>query len=194
MNRRRRLLSKSTHEPLEFNEHMSLSFARPVRLPVNAMTVARKRRRMEEPLVSPTTSEASSIGEAPSMISDRSSRMSASPRVIKSARTDPLHPRTPPLHRHLSLPSPSLDNTSALLREAEQHKVILGTQSYQRLHQFAEVATREPPLQCRSESAPEVRSQKLQHLPPCSTLKESAAHLPPPSSTNSIMKLNSIMD
>ena len=146
MNRRRRIVVRregSSHCGHNFDEKtQTLSYARPIHstLPrtVKNIMISSPRHRIEAPLVSPATSEMSmtdSIGEAPSLVSDSSSRVSASPNVPRmTPRLPP--PYTPRANSYGSiLPSIQLRGSDLTYHNTSPQL------SEQRLHQFADVAT-----------------------------------------------------
>ena len=148
MNRRRRIVIRregGSHSGRNFDEKtQTLSYARPIHNTHprihKSILISSPHRRIETPLISPATSEmsiTSSMGEAPSLVSDSSSHVSASPNVARmSSRLPP--PLTPRADSYgLILPSMQLRgndlpylNTSPHVRHTER-----------RLHQFADVAT-----------------------------------------------------
>ena len=166
MNRRRRIVVR--REGLArggrgFDENVEhLSFARPASVPRPDRTILipTSRRRVEPPLTSPANSElsmADSLGEAPSLVSDSSSHFSiTSPNVVVHAHRHLPPPETPHsdywrTNPHaLSYPngnSASSDRSPQFWGQGEMPKSSeLPSRSHQRLHQFAEVATRSSPV------------------------------------------------
>ncbi len=148
MNRRRRIVVRregSSHSGQGFDEKtQKLSYARPIYnalpRPVKHIMISSPQRRVEAPLISPASSQVSmtdSIGDTPSLVSDSSSHISASPNIARfTPRLPP--PRTPRASSYgPTLPSMQFrasdltyHNTSSQIRYTEQ-----------RLHQFADVAT-----------------------------------------------------
>ncbi|CAD6589539.1 MAG: hypothetical protein ASARMPRED_004125 [Alectoria sarmentosa] len=172
MNRRRRIVVRregSVRGGLEFDENVEpLSFARPAPVPPHLadrqILVPTSRRRIEPPLISPVHSEVSmpdSLGEAPSLVSDSSSHFSMSSPIAVA------HP-----HRYLpppETPQPdywrsSLHNTTGTSPYPNRvstapdrsptvwsHNEVPKSSAnppppYQRLQQFAEVATWTGPM------------------------------------------------
>ena len=168
MNRRRRIVVRregSVRGGLEFDENVEpLSFARPAPVPPHPadrhILVPMSRRRIEPPLISPVHSEVSmpdSLGEAPSLVSDSSSHfsMSSPSAVAHPHRYLPL-PETPQsdywrLNLHSSAGTNSYPNRMSSAPERSptvwSHNEVPKSPAnpnppYQRLQQFAEVATR----------------------------------------------------
>lgn len=169
MNRRRRLVvrRRNPQAGANFDETVEpLSFARPVpgQHRRQQILVPTSQRRIEQPLTSPANSEMSmpdSLGEAPSLVSDSSSHLSmASPGFVappprpylpfpepppsESCRQFPAlqpsgaYPNSMPNVVQQSPPSWNRNNVSRLTYNSAP--------SYQRLEQFADVATRTPPV------------------------------------------------
>ncbi|KAI4247679.1 MAG: hypothetical protein L6R40_001265 [Gallowayella cf. fulva] len=181
MNRRRRIVVRRDPQnncPQNFDEKAEhLSFARPV--PTMSRCAAPIRipsyhQRIDHPMISPATSDGStmdSLGDAPSLVSDSSSILSASPNAIKAVHPRYLPPyppgsencrHPPPTHRYES--SQPMTDTPCMTTPVEPHPP-LQPQYHQRLHQFAEVATSSAPVyvpQSQSKSSPQTQHQ----LPP----------------------------
>lgn len=196
MNRRRRIVVRregSVRGGLEFDEKVEpLSFARPAPVPPHPadrhILVPTSRRRIEPPLISPVHSEVSmpdSLGEAPSLVSDSSSHFSmSSPNAVA-------HP-----HRYLPPPEtpqsdywrPSLHNAPGTnpypnrISQAPDRSPTVWSHNevpkspanplpaYQRLQQFAEVATRTGPV---ANSVTQPMQRPLYPLPPFRNLVNS---------------------
>lgn len=197
MNRRRRIVVRregSVRGGLEFDENIEpLSFARPAPVPQHPadrhILVPSSRRRIEPPLISPVHSEVSmpdSLGEAPSLVSDSSSHFSmSSPNAVA-------HP-----HRYLPPPeTPQSDYWRSGLHNAAGTNIYPNRLStapdrsptawshnevpkspanppapYQRLQQFAEVATRTGPV---ASSVFQPMQQPPYPLPPFRNLADNA--------------------
>ena len=187
MNRRRRIVIRregSEHAVQNFSEHgQSLSFARPA--PVSsqrALYVPQLQHPVEAPLISPAHSEVSmpdSIGEAPSLISDNGSHLTAaspngyvqaqhrqphiSPEVWKPLHYSALYPET----RVAPLP------LSGTWTYQEQPKRIYDPPGLtDRLHQLSELASSQ--AASTSHCAYSGPSQEYLGLPPCSNLMTEA--------------------
>lgn len=161
MNRRRRLAvgrECNGRNHSDFDEKMEhLSFARPINpqsQPPKSIMIPSHPGRIELPMISPAASEVSmadSCGEAPSLISDSSSNMSASPSITKTAYSRLPPPRTPrtigcgPVMPGFTFDSRETapDNSSSMQTLSDQRQ--FASTSHQRLHQFAEVATSTSP-------------------------------------------------
>ena len=172
MNRRRRIVVRregSVRGGLEFDENVEqLSFARPAPVPPHPahrqILVPTSRRRVEPPLISPVHSEVSmpdSLGEAPSLVSDSSSHFSmSSPNAVAHPHRYLPPPETPPsdywrssLHNiagtnpHPKRNSTALDRSPTVWSPNEAPKSPANPlPPYQRLRNFAEVATRTAPV------------------------------------------------
>lgn len=207
MNRRRRIVVRresSSRGRQDFDEKVEhLSYARPI----NAIAHSRKTimipshpGRIEMPLVSPAASEVSmadSVGSAPSLVSDSSSNISTSPTLTKMA-----HSRLKPLRTSRtmgfppSLPSLGFDSSdmasdglSPIQRHPEQSKSTPAP--YQRLHQFADVATRTSPAPIYN--APQRSSPQSQcQLPPFKSLIH-GVELPRPPPARTVMSVSAIL-
>lgn len=172
MNRRRRIVVRregSVRGGLEFDENVEpLSFARPAPVPPHPadrhILVPTSRRRIEPPLISPVHSEVSmpdSLGEAPSLVSDSSSHFSmSSPNAVAHPHRYLPPPETPQsdywrsgLHHTTGTniyPNP-ISTASDRSPTAWSHSEVPKSPAnpppaYQRLQQFAEVATRTGPV------------------------------------------------
>ena len=171
MNRRRRIVVRregSVRGGLEFDEkNEALSFARPAPVPPHPadrhILVPTSRRRVEPPLISPVHSEVSmpdSLGEAPSLVSDSSSHFSmSSPNAVTHPHRYLPPPETPQSdHWRSTLQSSAATNPySSRISTAPDRSPTVWSQNevpkspanpvpqYQRLQQFAEVATRTGP-------------------------------------------------
>lgn len=206
MNRRRRIVVRrqgSGRCRQDFDEKVEhLSFARPITSIAHApksIMIPSHPERIEMPMVSPAVSEVSmadSVGSAPSLVSDSSSTVSTSPNVARMA-----YPRLQPLTtpRSLAFPPtlPSLgfdttdmasDTSSPLQRHPEQHKPSPAT--YQRLHQFADVATSTSPAVYNALQRPLPHSQC--QLPPFQSLIH-GVELPKLSPTRAVMSVSAIL-
>lgn len=202
MNRRRRIVvrresnSRGRQDFDEKAEH--LSYARPI----NPIMIPSHSGRIEMPLNSPAGSEVSmadSIGSAPSLVSDSSSNISIS---ISPALTKVPHPRLQPLRtpRTMAFPAslPSLgfdssdmasDGSSPVQRHPEQSKS--GPAPYQRLHQFADVATSTSPAPVYN--VPRRPSSQSQcQLPPFKSLIH-GVELPRPQPARTVMSVSAIL-
>lgn len=171
MNRRRRIVVRregSVRGGLEFDENIEpLSFARPAPVPPHSadrhILVPTSRRRVEPPLISPVHSEVSmpdSLGEAPSLVSDSSSHFSmSSPNAVAHPHRYLPPPETPQsdywrssLHGsagtnpYSSRISTAPDRSPTVWSQNEVPKSpAIPAPQYQRLQQFAKVATRTGP-------------------------------------------------
>lgn len=207
MNRRRRLAvgrEGSGRRHSDFDEKMEpLSFARPVdpqAHPPKSIMIPSHPGRIELPMISPAASEVSmadSIGEAPSLISDSSSSMSASPGVTKTAYSRLPPPRTPrgigcgPIVPGFTFDSreAGFNGSSSTQTFSEQRQPA--PTAHQRLHQFAEVATSASPANayrptCRSSPQPQCQLPTFQSL---IDNVESSKHPPP----RSVMSVSAIL-
>ena len=185
MNRRRRIVVRregSSHGGQNFDEKtQTLSYARPIHNTHprirKSILIASPRRRIETPLISPATTERSitdSIGEAPSLVSDASSRLSASPNVARLSSRLPLPPTPHAVSHGLTLPNMQLRgndlpylNTSPQMRHTEQ-----------RLHRFADVATSTSSNYYYPPPPPKHSPQPQFQLPPFQTLLSRPDHTP----------------
>ena len=162
MNRRRRIVVRrdgQNHCPQDFDEKAEpLSFARPIP-PLSrcagSIRIPSHHQRIERPMISPATSDGSaadSLGDAPSLVSDSSSIISASPngmRLTLSQLPPPNTPRydscyRPPPILHFESNEAVSDAHHMAPAPIEVHRAV-APQHYQRLHQFAEVATSSAP-------------------------------------------------
>ena len=166
MNRRRRIVVRregSVRGGVDFDENVEpLSFARPAPPHNRQILVPTSRRRIEPPLTSPSHSEVSmpdSLGEAPSLVSDSSSHFSiSSPNAVAHSQHRYLPPPEisqldynwqpsaaphPDSHSHAH-PS-TVDRSPPVWSQNEMPKSPNPRPPYQRLQQFAVVATRTPP-------------------------------------------------
>ncbi|MCJ1457441.1 hypothetical protein MMC28_007809 [Mycoblastus sanguinarius] len=186
MNRRRRIVVRregSARGGQDFDENVEpLSFARPapVPRPDRHILVPTSQRRIEQPLTSPANSEVSmpdSLGEAPSLVSDSSSHFStSSPNAVTHRhRLLPPFPENPLLDFwRPNMHNPSFSNGPPAIPERSppmwSHNEVpksSGRQAhqYQRLQQFADVATRTSPLEPPNyQQRPYLHSQRP--LPP----------------------------
>lgn len=163
MNRRRRIIVRrdgQNHCPQDFDEKVEpLSFARPIpTMPrcARPIRIPSHHQRIERPMISPATSDGSaadSLGDAPSLVSDSSSIISASPNGIRSAHPQ-LPPPNTPRYESCRYPPPMLrfESNEAMSEghhmasaPVDPHRAV-PMQHYQRLHQFAEVATNSAPV------------------------------------------------
>lgn len=208
MNRRRRIVVRREsggRVRQEFDEKAEhLSFARPINSIAHApktIMIPSHPGRIEMPLISPAVSEVSmadSVGSAPSLVSDSSSsNISASPNVVKMANpklrplNTPRAMRFAPSLPRLSFDSAELapDGSSPVQRNPEQRKP--STPPYQRLHQFAEVATSTSPaavhlLPQRPSSQPQCQ------LPPFKSLIHGVECSSPPPA-RAVMSVSAIL-
>ncbi|KAI4283959.1 MAG: hypothetical protein L6R38_001794 [Xanthoria sp. 2 TBL-2021] len=209
MNRRRRIVGRregQNHCPQSFDEKAEpLSFARPVQtMPRCAapIQIPSYHHRIEHPMISPATSDGSaidSLAEAPSLVSDSSSIVSASPNAVKTGYPLVHPPFTPgsesyrhptPTHRFNSSHSMS-DAPYMVSTYVEPHRA-LQPPSHQHLHQLAEAATNsapayvpQPPTKC---------SPRQQHqLPPFETFVREAEK-PGPLPSRSRMSVSAMLD
>ncbi|KAL8986355.1 MAG: hypothetical protein Q9205_000135 [Flavoplaca limonia] len=186
MNRRRRIVGRregEAHCPQHFDETAEpLSFARPVQaMPLRcaaSIQIPSYHHRIEHPMISPATSDGSaidSLAEAPSLISDSSSMVSASPNTAKTGFSHihpPFTPR-PEGYQHLN-PIPRFDAGQSMSDApyttstyGEPHRALQPS-NHQHLHQLAEVATNSAPAYVPQ--PPTKRSPRQQHqLPPFET-------------------------
>ena len=197
MNRRRRIVVRrdgSSYCGHNFDENThTLSYARPIpsTMPrtVENITISSSQCRIEAPMVSPAASEismADSIGEAPSLVSDSSSRISASPNVPRMTMRLP-PPHTPRVNSYgPTLPSIHFRGSDTTYNGTSPHM------REQRLFQFADVATSTssdiyyPPQ-------PKQSSQTQFQLPPFQSLlsgPDRSIHTP----TRAKMSVSAILD
>lgn len=184
MNRRRRLAvgreGNSRAHP-DFDEKVEpLSFARPVNPhshPPKSIMIPSHSGRIELPMISPAVSEismADSVGEAPSLISDSSSNMSASPGVAKTAYSRLPPPRTPraigcgSIMPGFTFDREAAQSSSSPMQMLSEQRRLIST-NHQRLHQFAEVATSTSPVSphrstCKSSPQPQCQLPTFQSL------------------------------
>lgn len=164
---------------------------------------------VEMPMVSPVASEVSmvdSVGTAPSLVSDSSSNTPTSPNVGKMSHSRLQSLRTPQSLRFAtSLPSlngldgsePLSDGSSPVHRHCDQ--VNSSATQYQRLHQFADVATSTSPssvyyapkraMSVNQYQLPSFKSLIYGAEPPSARLME--APRPPP--TSAVMSVSAIL-
>ncbi|KAL8812500.1 MAG: hypothetical protein Q9223_000088 [Gallowayella weberi] len=182
MNRRRRIVVRrdgQNHCAQKFDETTEpLSFARPVpAMPRCAapIRIPSYHHRVEHPLISPATSDGSavdSLGDAPSLVSDSSSIISASPNAIKVVHPRYLPP-CPPGSENCRHPIPTLrydssqsvSDPSYLASVSVEPQRPIQPQYHQRLHQFAEVATSSAPAYVPL-SQPKSSPHQQHQLPP----------------------------
>ncbi|KAL8929629.1 MAG: hypothetical protein Q9172_000425 [Xanthocarpia lactea] len=209
MNRRRRIVGRregQNHCPQDFDEKAEpLSFARPVQsMPRCAIPIRIPpyHHRIEHPMISPATSDGSgidSLADAPSLVSDSSSIVSASPNAARTTYPHIHPPFTPrsehchylaPTHRSESS-HPMSDAPYMASTYVETHRA-LQPQNHQRLHQFAEVATNSAPAYVPQ---PQIKSPPTQQhqLPRFDTLVRGVeTHGPIPS--RSRMSVSAMLD
>ncbi|KAL8842687.1 MAG: hypothetical protein Q9170_000462 [Blastenia crenularia] len=207
MNRRRRIVVRrdgQNHCPQDFDEKVEpLSFARPVTsFPRSAgpISIPSHQQMIERPMISPATSDGSaadSLGDAPSLVSDSSSIVSVSPNGTRSGHPHLPPPNTPrydsyrcPAHMLLLEPNEAMpDAHHVVSAPIESHRAV-PVHNYQRLHQFAEVATN-PVYVPRSQS--DTSSHRQYQLPPFEALIKdvpNTATLP----TRSRMSVSAVVD
>ncbi|KAI4151359.1 MAG: hypothetical protein LQ341_000921 [Variospora aurantia] len=211
MNRRRRIVVRregQSHCPRDFDERAEpLSFARPIpNLPRCAapISVPSYRQRIECPMISPATSNGSaadSLGDAPSLVSDSSSIISASPngaRLRYPQLPPPSTPGTDGCRHHFSTYTRSDQSDSiydahhAAAVPAESHR-FMPTEYSQRLHQFAEVATSSAPAFVPP--SPRRSSPQRQHqLPPFQTFIDGVEKSASPTSRSAKMSVSAVVD
>lgn len=211
MNRRRRIVVRregQSHCTQEFDEKAKpLSFARPVglsfpRCAAGSISIPSYQQRIEHPMISPATSDksaADSLGDAPSLVSDSSSIMSASPNGARSSYPH-LPPPTPAGFdscRHPLLPvmrfeqtEPMYDPYHARPTPVEPHRDV-PMQYPQRLHQFADVATSSAPAYVPP-SHPQSSPQRQYQLPPFQTFIDGVEK--PSSPSRSKMSVSAVLD
>lgn len=185
MNRRRRIIVRQGHNqcPQTLDGKAEpLSFARPIpHLPhrrAGPIHIPSHHQRIDHPMISPATSDGSavdSLGDAPSLVSDSSSIISASPNGIKIA-----HPQLPPpmtpgadgCRHQLPLPrfvtSESMPNAQQAAPNLFEPHRPAPTEYHQRLYQFAEVATNSAPAHVPGTQL-ESPSQRQYQLPSFNT-------------------------
>lgn len=175
MNRRRRMVVRReqqqgvTNSGSAFDESVeSPSYARPAPLPARHIMVPASHRRLDPPLTSPAGSEmsmASSMEDAPSLISDGSSQFSmSSPHAYAHTHQQQAYrPHPANLQGHYWGPAPVLRSQSSQdtaatataydrspqgCSRSETPKAPYDTpRTHQRLHQFADVATARSPVE-----------------------------------------------
>ncbi|KAI4161407.1 MAG: hypothetical protein L6R39_000079 [Caloplaca ligustica] len=188
MNRRRRIVVRregQSHCPQDFDEKAEpLSFARPIatfpRCAAGSIRIPSHHQRIERPMISPATSDrsaADSLGDAPSLVSDSSSIMSASPCGMRSNYPQlppPTQNQFPPIHNAGGAPF-------------EPHRVV-SVEYPERLHQFAEVATTYVPP-----THPQSSPQRQYQLPPFQAFIEGVEKPESPNS-KSKMSVSAVLD
>ncbi|KAL9015362.1 MAG: hypothetical protein Q9173_000029 [Seirophora scorigena] len=212
MNRRRRIVVRregQSHCPQDFDERAEpLSFARPIpsfSRCAAPISVPSHRQRIERPMISPATSNGSaadSLGDAPSLVSDSSSIISASPNGARLRYPHlPLPPPTPGIdgcRRHF--PTFARSDQGDSLFDAhhtgpvpvESHRVA-PTEYSQRLHQFAEVATSSAPAFVPP--SPRRSSQQRQNqLPPFQTFIDGVEKSASPTLRSTKMSVSAVLD
>lgn len=187
MNRRRRIVVRRdgpNHSSRNFDEKAEiLSFARPIPvLPprcTGSIMIPSRHQKIERPLISPATSDSSaadSLGDAPSLVSDSSSIISASPNGMRSAHPHLPPPNTPQYENYQNPPRMLPFESYDAMPDA--HPVAVGpfethrappTQSNGILHQFAEVATNTAPIYVPLQQT-NLSSQRQCQLPPFEAL------------------------
>ncbi|KAL8787264.1 MAG: hypothetical protein Q9213_002312 [Squamulea squamosa] len=182
MNRRRRIVHRregQNHCPQNFDERAEpLSFARPLpSMPRCAATIQipSYHHRIDHPMISPATSDGSaidSLADAPSLVSDSSSIVSASPHAVKTAYSH-IHPPFTPRSENYRLLTPTqriesnqstADAPYMASTHAEPHRA-LQSQDHERLHQLAGIATSSAPAYV-SQSQSKYSPQQQNQLPP----------------------------
>ncbi|KAL8943126.1 MAG: hypothetical protein Q9216_001256 [Gyalolechia sp. 2 TL-2023] len=209
MNRRRRIVVRrdgQNHCSRDFDEKAELlSFARPIpALPrcTGSIMIPSHGQRIERPMISPATSDGSaadSLGDAPSLVSDSSSVISASPNGMRSAHPQ-LPPPNTPRYESYHHPPPVLPFDSHEAMSDAHHMAPAPTEAhrvaplhnYRRLHQFADVATKSAPVYAPpAQSNPS--SQRQYQLPPFDAFIKGVEKpaSPPP---NSRMSVSAVLD
>lgn len=209
MNRRRRIVVRregQNHCPQDFDERAEpLSFARPVAtFPrcAGSISIPSHRQRIEGPMISPATSDGStadSLGDAPSLVSDSSSIISASPNGTRSSYPQ-LPPPTPGYdgYRHPLPPVIRLERSERMHDAHHAGSTPVEPQrgvpiEYpQRLHQFAEVATSSAPAYVPP-SHRKPSPQRQYQLPPFHTFIEGVEKPASPPS-RSKMSVSAMLD
>ncbi len=199
MNRRRRIVVRrdgSSHCGQNFDEKtQTLSYARPIQntLPrtVKNIMISSPHRRIEAPMISPAASDVSmtdSIGQAPSLVSDSSSHISASPNIARMTSRLP-----PPRTLRASSYGPILPSIQLRGSDCAYHNVSPHMRhTEQRLHQFAEVATGTA-SEFYYPSQPKHSPQPQFQLPPFQSLLH-GVELSAPTPTKGKMSVSAILD
>ncbi|KAI4188311.1 MAG: hypothetical protein L6R41_002222 [Letrouitia leprolyta] len=187
MNRRRRIVVRRdgpNHCSRDFDEKAEvLSFARPIPvLPprcTGSIMIPSRHQKIERPLISPATSESStadSLGDAPSLVSDSSSIISASPNGMRSGHPQLPLPNTPRYegyhHQHHLLcfeTHEAISDARQLASAPIEARRAPPTQNNGILHQFAEVATNTAPAYIPTTQAISSLQRQYQ-LPPFEAL------------------------